>query len=375
MQLRSLRLKQFRNHPDSHFEFGDGTNVLVGGNGQGKTNVIEAISYLCLTKSFFAGSDSCSVQFGADAFEVHGGAVSDGGTPYDVRVVYTEPAGEKVYSINRHPVEPLSSAVGRFPVVICSPEHAPITTQGPAERRRFVDIVVSQSNANYFRHLLEYRRVIRQRNRVLTDARISRSDPSAALEPWNEQLVSHGSYVSAKRREFTGEFAEYVASAYRRLTGAPEEPAMGYRPTSGPETPQDADGWAALLREELAQRESEERRLATSLVGPHRDEFPMTINGLDLRKFASQGQHKTFLIALKTAELFYLRERCGETPVVLLDDVFGELDDERSGKLLEFLGTLSQMFITSTDGRMFDRNGGPRSGDRIFRIRNGAPEA
>ncbi len=372
MQLRTLRLNQFRNHPDSQFEFGNGTNVLMGGNGQGKTNVIEAISYLCLTKSFFAGSDSLSVMFGAPTFDVQGVMHSDAGIPYDVRVSYEEPEGIKRFSINRHPVEPLSSVVGKFPVVVCSPEHAPITSEGPAERRRFVDIVVSQSSANYFRHLVEYRRVIRQRNKVLFDAKLSRSGPGAVLDPWNEQLVRHGSYVTAKRREFIAEFGEYVASAYHHLIGQGEEPAIAYRPSAGSDEPATEEEWGDVLREELKNRETEERRLGTSLVGPHRDEFPMSINDCDIRKFASQGQHKTFLVALKVAEFFYLRERCRETPIVLLDDVFSELDEERSGRLLEFLGTLSQIFITSTNGLMFSRNGGLRDNDRMFRIQNGA---
>jgi DNA replication and repair protein RecF len=370
MQLRTLRLKQFRNHPESVFDFGNGTNVLVGGNGQGKTNVIEAISYLCLTKSFFAGSDALSVMFGADTFEVQGGVMSDGDVPFEVRIAFSPQESHKAYSINRHPVEPLSSVVGKFPVVICSPEHAPITSQGPAERRKFVDIVVSQSSANYFRHLLEYRRVIRQRNRVLFDARVSRNSPGAAIEPWNDQLVQHGSYVSAKRQEFVSEFSGYVTSAYHRLIGDVEEPALGYQP-HGETIPSGIDEWSDFLRAEIRSREMEERRMGTTLVGPHRDEFPMTINNRDLRSYASQGQHKTFLVALKVGEFFYLQERCHETPIVLLDDVFSELDDERSGRLLDFLGTLSQIFITSTHARMFDRNGGLRSGDRMFRISGG----
>jgi len=374
MRLTTLRLKQFRNHPDSRFEFGDGTNVLVGGNGQGKTNVIEAISYLCLTKSFFAGSDSLAVMFGTESFEVSGRMCADSGVPADVRVAYAGTPGEKTFSINRHPAEPLSSVIGRFPVVVCSPEHAPITSQGPSERRRFIDLVVSQSSANYFQHLLEYRRVLRQRNKMLLDAKISRNGDASALEPWNEQLAAHGGQVIAKRREFVAEFGGYVSSAYHRLTGDPEEPALAYRPAAAIGEADGAGEISDALRSEIRARETEERRMGTSLVGPHRDEFPMTINGSDLRKYASQGQHKTFLIALKVGEFFYLQERCRETPIVLLDDVFGELDDDRSDRLLGFLGTLSQSFITSTHGRIFPAPAAGDGRDRIFRIRNGACE-
>src|SRR5689334_22639147 len=139
MHLTTLTLQHFRNHLGSTFEFGEGTNILLGDNGHGKTNVIEAISYLCLTKSFYAGSDVPVLNFEKDMFDVEGTFVFERGFEYQVRVAYSKPQTEKVFTINRRRVEPFSSVIGKFPIVICSPEHAPITMGGPGERRRFVD--------------------------------------------------------------------------------------------------------------------------------------------------------------------------------------------------------------------------------------------
>src|SRR6266852_3633076 len=150
MQLIHLRLHHFRNHVNSSFEFGSGANLLLGNNGEGKTNVIEAVSYLCLSKSFHAASDAHALSFGQALFEVEGNIVLERGLPCTLRVAYSRTENKKVFTINRRHVEPFSSVIGKFPLVICSPEYTPITSAGPSERRRFVDFVISQSNVLYF---------------------------------------------------------------------------------------------------------------------------------------------------------------------------------------------------------------------------------
>src|SRR6266850_5047610 len=254
MHLTHLKLQQFRNHLNSQFDFGDGINVLLGDNGHGKTNVIEAVSYLCLTKSFYAGSDSLVVQFGKEFFDLEGAIRSDAGVDYRVRVAFAEPQGEKVYSINRSRIEPFSSVIGRFPIVICSPEHAPITTDGPLERRKFVDLIISQSSPSYFQNLLEYRKVLRQRNKILSEAKLGRRDPGSLLDPWNEQLARYGGSLMHRRKQFVAEFQDFITSAYHHLVGNEEEPSIGYRPfspLSGSESP---DEIRLLLLAEISDR-------------------------------------------------------------------------------------------------------------------------
>lgn len=371
MLLRTLSLKSFRNHRESSFEFGGGTNLLLGANGQGKTSVIEAISYLCLTKSFYAGGDGPVLMLGTEVFEVEGTLVSDHGMEHRVRVAYAGPQKEKVYTINRRRVETLSSVIGKFPIVVCSPEHAPITSGPPSERRRFVDFVIAQSSSAYMQTLVEYRGVVKHRNRLLLDARITRREPGAAMEPWDHQLAALGAVLTARRKLFVDEFGAYIASAYSRILQEGETPSIEYQPGIDLSGGADEATCAALLTKELDARREEEQKIGSTLVGPHRDEFAFMINGLDLRRYASQGQHKTFLTALKMAEFTYLNDRCGERPLLLLDDIFSELDEERSARLLAFVGTLSQTFITSTNPRLLATDGFPHKENRAFMIEGG----
>jgi len=371
MHLTELRLRQFRNHSDSWFDFGDGTNILLGDNGQGKTNVIEAISYLCLTRSFFATNDALAVQFENPLFEIEGTFVADSTVKYSVRVAYDIRQEEKLCTINRHPVEPFSTIIGKFPVVICAPEHAPITSEGPFERRKFVDFVLSQSYPAYFQHLLEFRKILKQRNKILLDGKLSKTDCSKLLIPWNEQLVTHGSFLMMRRKQFVDEFQTCIQSAYQQIAGEEEQPHLEYVPQCSLDQIDDEQNVRTALMADLDKKHDSELRYGITLVGPHRDEFGMKINGLDIRKFASQGQHKTFLVALKIGEFFYLKDRCNETPIMLLDDIFSELDGSRSSRLLQFVETLSQTFITSTNRQIFEENAEFGGRNKLFTIQNG----
>jgi DNA replication and repair protein RecF len=371
MHFKTIRLQQFRNHADSTFELSSGTNILLGNNGQGKTNVLEAISYLCLTKSFYAGGDYLVLKFGSPMFEVEGAVHSDNGQQYDIRVAFTELEKQKIFTINKHRVDPLSSVIGKFPIVICSPEHAPITSDGPSERRKFIDFVISQSDTTYFQNLIEYRRVIKHRNKVLFDGKVSRRNVAPLIEPWNEQLIERGSYLIIKRRKFIEEFQEYINTAYRSIASDGEYPSIEYQAINMPNVILTQDEIRAQLRTALNERQDEELRAGTTIVGPHRDELLLTINGLDLRKFASQGQHKTFLIALKIGEFFYLKDRCTETPILLLDDIFSELDHERAERLLGFVSTLSQTFITSTNPHFIPEQTSANGNWKTFHIAEG----
>ena len=372
MQLVHLRLQNFRNHVDSSFDFGTGANLLLGNNGQGKTNIIEAISYLCLTKSFYATNDVHALNFGKEIFEVEGNIVLERGLPCTLRVAYSHEENKKVFTQNRRHVEPFSTVIGKFPIVISSPEYTPTTTAGPAERRRFVDFVISQSNVLYFQHLMEYRRVLRHRNKILFEARIARREPGILTEPWDEQMITLGSSITYRRSKFIEEFQDYVSSAYHHLIGMEEEPSIEYQPMIKLPRELMEHDIRTMYRDLLREQRSNELRFGTSLVGPHRDEFLLKINGIDLRKFASQGQHKTFLVALKIGEFFYLKDRCNETPIVLLDDVFSELDEHRAEHLLAFVRDLNQTFITSTNLHLFEGRLSFGDQDRRFHIQNGS---
>ena len=261
MVLQTLRLHNFRNHQATSFEFGQGINALLGDNGQGKTNILEAISYLCLTKSFYASSDSLVVRIGEQLFEVEGTLSIENGSASDVRVAFSADEHAKVFSINKRRVEPFSSVIGKFPIVICSPEHGPITSGGPAERRRFMDFVISQSNALYFRELIEYRKVLKHRSKILFDGKVSRGHVDETLAPWDEQLVALGTAVTMKRQAFVKEFQDCIVSGYHQLVGTGEEPEIVYEPDVGLRSGEKEAEHRSRFQEELQRRRSEELRL------------------------------------------------------------------------------------------------------------------
>ncbi len=372
MHLNNLRIKNFRNHKDSYFDFGSKTNLIVGENGEGKTNVIEAIGYLCLTKSFYALNDKTVINYNNDLFEVEGEIENNKSDILKIRIAYSDNQNEKVYTINKHRVAPLSTVIGKFPVVICAPEYGPVTTAGPSERRKFIDFVISQSNSKYFQNLIEYRRIIKNRNKILLNSKIKNQNTKELLEPWNEQLIEKGTYLILTRKKFVGEFKDYVQSSYDKIVDKKERTSIEYRPGISQDINVDEDKIREIFREQLYKSSSEELKINSTLVGPHRDELVFKINDLDLRKYASQGQHKTFLVSLKIAEYFYLKERCNETPILLLDDVFSELDEKRSLRFLEFIETLSQAFITATTLNIFSKYSLVDNNHKLFNIKDGS---
>jgi DNA replication and repair protein RecF len=369
MTVAQLRLKNFRNHADSSLEFGVGINALLGDNGDGKTNVLEAISFLGLTKSFYSSAEGTVVRTGAEEFEVTGTLVGESGRESVVRVAYARLRGEKVYEVNGARPETLGAAIGRFPVVILSPENGGITAGGPAERRKFVDLILSQINPSYLKTLVEYRQVVRQRNRVLFEARLRGGVNEDLLQPWDDSLVGLGASLVERRRSFLGEFCTYLLRAYDEVAPGRERPEASYIPGGFAGDPGGDPGTA--LRGELRRRRSEELRRGSTQVGPHRDDVGLSLNGEPLQEYASQGQHKTMLVALKVAEYHFVAERAPERPILLLDDLFSELDAHRAARILELLGGLGQVIITATDERVFHGAVSWNGANRRFRIEKG----
>jgi DNA replication and repair protein RecF len=363
MIVTRIQLQHFRNHTASELEFGEGVNALLGDNGQGKTNILEAISYLGLTKSFYAATDARVVQFDEASFEVGGVMRDRGGREHHIVVEYRRTAGEKEFTVNGLRPERLATVIGRFPLVILSPDHGAITSGGPSERRKFLDITLAQVSPAYLEDLLEYRRVLRQRNLLLAEGRRWGSLSVAALDPWTASLAVHAARIVARRRAFAGEFTGYVEPAYGRLVPSGERPGCEYVGAV------DGDGVGEIeagLLKALERASREERQRGVTLVGPHRDDLRLLINGKDVQQFASQGQHKTLLVAIKIAEFRYVQERRDEPPVLLLDDVFSELDRARARRILELVETLGQCMITATDEGVF--HGGVRWGGRHRRF-------
>ncbi len=354
MVLRSVRLRSFRAHERTECDLAPKVNLLVGPNGAGKTNVLEAIHYLCLSKGFVASSDRYILRRGDAYVELSGHFSREKGRDLRVRLAYV-PGEGKQYFVNGAPLERLSELVGRLPVVVYSPQDHALTAGGPDERRRFLDNLLSQARPSYLEALLKFRRVLKQRNRLLGPYQEQRSGPpDAVLAPWNEELIHLGSRIIAFRAVFVAEFAGFLEQAYREIESVVERPTLQYDTISRLDH-LEQERIATVYRRTLENEASNEHRRGLSLVGPHRDELVFRLNGLLVRRYASQGQHRTFGMALKLAKYFYLQERTGESPLLLLDDVFDHLDRRRSEAFLDLLQSsrIGQTVITATDRTPF----------------------
>jgi DNA replication and repair protein RecF len=352
MILTGIRLATFRNHHDTTVDFGGGINAFFGENGQGKTNILEAMSYLGLTKSFYAAGDADAAQFAEPGFAIEGRLASDAGISHAAKILYCrEPPSKKVVIDGSEP-ETLASAVGRFPVVVLSPENSAVTFGGPSDRRKFLDVILSQVSAAYLNDVMDYRHVLRQRNRILSEARMTGKVSAGILEPWTQGLVAAGARICHRRWVFVEEFRQTLIGAYASIVPDGEIPDIRYRPGFAADMG-DVQQLAEQFALALEKQRTEEAKRGSTLSGPHRDELAMTINGTNVQLFASQGQHKSFLVGLKVAEFTYVRERRGETPLFLLDDVFSELDARRAGKILSLVQGLGQTMITATDDSAF----------------------
>ncbi len=366
MILETISLTDFRNHAGSEMRCIAGRNVLTGQNGQGKTNVLEGVAYLCLGRSFVSAKDPLVQRVSSGGFRVAGLFRSDGGVHQSVEAIFRGDSGERTLRVGGGEIARRSDLIGMFPVVILSPEFGGITAGGPSERRTFVDMVLSQVGRGYLEDTLEYRKALRQRNRLLTEARLNRATDEASLRAWGTIIVERGSRIMRRRAEFVRAFEPYVADAVGNVSDEREEPSLRYSPcvrwSEGVDT--ETEFWRTL-----DEGRREEIRMGSTLAGPHRDEIDLFINGMPVREYASQGQQKTLLVALKLAESKYLKDQRGETPLLLLDDVFGELDRERNRRVLGLLEGAGQTFITVSDERLLPED--RRGAYRFFSVKAG----
>jgi DNA replication and repair protein RecF len=368
MVLKQIELLNFRLHRNTSLNFSDRLNLFIGGNGQGKTTVLEAIYYLSTTKNLNLASEVDVVTFGQDNFDIKGKFIET--TENYSRLLYDIQKNKKTFFLNEKQIFKSSEVIGRFPIVaLLQSDHA-ITLGAPVERRRFTDSVISQASHTYLDILLEYNRTLKQRANLL--AKIKENNGSNLfdqLEAWTEALIVAGAELTRQRINFVGEFNGYLKESYKRIIDFAEEPAIEY------ETVQEInlENIEQCFRNELVARREEELRRGANLVGPHRDDFLFSIGGLPLRRFGSQGQHKTFQIALRFAQFFYMKEKLARTPIFLMDDVFGELDAYRAGKISAYLSEIGQAFITMTDfGKMEELNLSKES--TVIKIEKGSAE-
>ncbi len=371
MRIESLRLLSFRAHEDTTVQFSPGVNLIVGPNGAGKTNILEAIHALCLSKSFLTQSDTNIVRRGDALYRLDGTFAGEQRPKLEVRLTFVPGEGKRAI-VNKAPLDRLAQIVGTLPVVVLSPDDYVLTSGGPEERRRFLDNTLSQARPTYLDDVLKYRRVLKQRNALLLAERHRATPDRATLEAWTSELVSLGARIIERRRSFVDEFSTYLQDTFEKIEAVGEQPTIEYK------TAVDLSDDDLEIAERLQRRYDvalpKERARGRTLIGPHRDELVFRLNGHEVRPYASQGQHRTFALALKLATMDFLKATLDESPILLLDDVFGILDRQRSRVILDMLQSpgAGQCIVTAAGMDPFEgllALDDPRQ--RVIEVRNG----
>lgn len=342
MQVVELHLRNFRNYREQGMRFAPGCNILYGANGAGKTNVLEALFFLATLRSHRTSRDQELLRWGGDSLSVHA-QVRRSASRQTLDVQLTEERRKRV-RINGQAQTKLSDFIGQLNAVLFAPEDLQLLKGPPAGRRRLLDVSLAQSSRAYLHHLQEYHRALAQRNALLrTGMTLATAD--ALLDVWDEPLVLHGAQIIRHRVLAVERWHAFAAEYHRFLSDGREELTIRYGCSLGT----DADETSAeSFRSRLAASRREELLRGTTLVGPHRDDLEVAISGRDARHYASQGQQRSAILAIKFAELRRMAEETGETPVLLLDDVTSELDANRRSFLLQAVAGHLQVFITTT---------------------------
>lgn len=354
MFVESLSLNNFRNHSSKELRLAKHINLITGPNGAGKTSVIDAVHYLCMSRSFVSTSDQYCVSFGEKAFILKAEFKGEIRSGFELTCTYQKGSG-KSFEVNGSKLERITDLVGRVPIVVLSPEDKELTTAGPIVRRSFIDSFISQLSKPYLNLLLAYKKVIKQRNALLQQAYQSKSTVSTLIEPWNIQLADKGAQIIQHRLQVIENFRSHLQEQYQKISSIPLIPDLAYKTVLKVK----ADTPLHDIKEQflthltpLFERECER---GVTLLGPQRDDLYFTLNKKDVRYYGSQGQHRLFAFALKMAQLFYYEEELEDLPIFLMDDVFGDIDKEKIGIILSMLSKhKGQLFITAANETLFN---------------------
>ena len=367
MILKRIVLKNFRNYSGQEINFNNKFNFIYGNNGQGKTNILEAVSYSTYGKSFLGSSESDCVKFGGTEFFVESDFINDLGNKDFIVINYDSHKKSKTVHRNKQKVNSFSAEVfGRFPLVFLSPKSLNITYGNPSDRRKFFDILISQTSNLYLDHLKELAKTLKQKSALLREYSLHRkltfSELKNLLNSYNEKLSDISSRVLFKRINFLREFESYFDKNFQFLLKQDHKGSITYSSDiTGEIIPKNSeiglDELRSLTEKILLQKFNEEIKRAVTLVGPQRDDYVFKLTKLekdapvsfDLKNFASQGEHKTFLLALKLSEYDFLKNSKSTSPVLLLDDILSELDEERVSMIISHLKDYGQIFLTTTN--------------------------
>lgn len=338
MILNHLSLLNYKNFESGSFSFDTKINCLVGPNGIGKTNVLDAVYHLAFGKSYFNPVTTQNIRHGEDFFVIDGKFTKDG--KEEQIICSFQKGAKKVLKRNGKVYEKLSEHVGTVPLVIVSPADRDLILEGSETRRKFLDGVISQANKSYLNQVLDYQRILAQRNALLKFFAANHSFDATTLEVYDMQLENLASSIYRQRKEFMAVFQPVFAAQYQAISGGEEPVSLNY------ESQLESAPLGELLRKNL----DRDRLLQYTSQGIHKDDLNMQIAGHPIKKFGSQGQQKSFLIALKFAQFQYIKNQVSGMPILLLDDIFDKLDEHRVSHIVSLVNQdlFGQIFISDT---------------------------
>lgn len=358
MIIKSIELSNFRNYENLSIQFDSGTNILYGDNAQGKTNILEAAYLSGTTKSHKSSKDKEMIRFDCEEAHIRT-LVEKNEKEYQIDM-HLRSRGSKGVAVNKIPIKKAGELFGILNIVFFSPEDLNIIKEGPAERRRFLDSELCQLDKLYLSDLVKYNKILNQRNKLLKDISF-RPDLMETLPVWDAQLVETGKRIIQRRKIFIEELNEIIGGIHSNISGGREHLILKYEPNIDD----------IFFGDELIKAKQKDLKLCQTTVGPHRDDMLFSVNGIDIRKFGSQGQQRTSALSLKLSEIEIVKTSIHNTPVLLLDDVLSELDSNRQNFLLNSISDI-QTIITCTGLEEFVKN--RFHINKVFRVVNGKVE-
>lgn len=338
MYLKDLKLFNFKNFTEKHFSFSEKINCFVGNNGVGKTNILDAIYYLSLTKSYLNYSDQNNIRFGEDFFSLEGNFTD--AKNEDIIKILVQPGQKKVVKRNNKAYEKLSAHIGKYPCVMISPYDQNLITEGSEYRRKFMDGMISQINPEYLHLLIRYQKALAQRNALLKLFITTHSFDVLSLEIYNAELIENGTKIHQLRKEFISSYLPNFCKFYSFLSQGEESVTIQYN------SDLNTKKMDTFLQENL----EKDRAAAYTTKGIHKDDLIFTLFDYPIKKFGSQGQQKSFLVSLKLAQLQLIKNKSAKNPVLLMDDIFDKLDEHRVAQLVKLVHkeAFGQIFLSDT---------------------------
>ncbi|HQO08601.1 MAG TPA: DNA replication and repair protein RecF [Clostridiales bacterium] len=361
MKLKKIELSTFRNYDKLELEFSKNIVCFTGLNGQGKTNVVEAIAVLGLLNSFRTNNYSDMIKFDSKGFYLRAEFVNKSGRELEVKISYDGEV-KKIFFQNKRIIR-FSELWGKIPVVYLIPEESLVTSGPPASRRDFIDKLISMIDGEYFSALNDYNKIIKQKNKILSAMKTGESSSYDMLKIYNSKIAELGSLIYKKRKSFLEDFLVLFKNILLNISDGLYEGDIRY------ETQSDEKEYFKSLSENLSKYLNTEIRRGTTAVGSHKDDLIFLINGRQLRNYGSKGQHKLFLVALKLSGIEYIKSVTDEYPVFIMDDLYSEIDDKKSMKVAKILDNDIQTFITTSSGRIIDQLDPKIS--QLYKIENG----